>query len=67
MLKKAKKKAIRLGLKNFYFVEAKAGELPFKDNQFQVVTFAYAFYELKSEERKKAIANIARVIKAGGK
>jgi ubiquinone/menaquinone biosynthesis C-methylase UbiE len=67
MLAKAKDKAIKAGLNNFYLIEAKAGELPFKDNQFRVVTLAYALYELKSEERKKAIAEMARVIKEGGR
>jgi Methylase involved in ubiquinone/menaquinone biosynthesis len=67
MLKKAKGKAIKAGLNNFYLIEAKAGELPFKDNQFRVGTLAYALYELKSEERKKAIAEMARVLKTGGR
>ena len=67
MLVKAKVKAIKASLHNLYLIEAKAGELPFKDNQFRVVTLAYALYELKNEERKKAIAEIARVIKEGGR
>jgi demethylmenaquinone methyltransferase/2-methoxy-6-polyprenyl-1,4-benzoquinol methylase len=66
MLKKAKSKAIKAGLNNFYLIEAKAGELPFKNNQFRVVTLSYALYELKSEERKKTIAEMARLIKEGG-
>jgi len=67
MLKKAKAKAIKAGQNNFYLIEAEAGELPFKDNQFRVGTLAYALYELKSEERKKAIAEMARVLKTGGR
>ena len=54
-------------MNNLYLIEAKAGELPFKDNQFRIVTLAYALYELKTEERKKAITEIARAIKEGGK
>ena len=67
MLAKAKGKAEKTGLNNLFLIEAKAGDLPFKDNQFQAATLAYALYELKSEERKKAIAEIARVIKKGGR
>ena len=67
MLTKAKGKAIKAGLNNLYLIEAKAGELPFKDNQFRVGTLAYALYELKSEERRKAFAEMARVLKTGGR
>ena len=67
MLVKAKGKAIKAGLHNLYLIEAKAGELPFKDNQFRVVTLAYALYELKTEERKKAIAEMGRVMREGGR
>jgi demethylphylloquinol methyltransferase len=67
MLAKAKGKVLKAGLNNLYLIEAKAGELPFKDNQFRIITLAYALYELKTEERKKAVAEMGRVIKEGGR
>ena len=67
MLRKAKKKAERLGMENLHFVEANVGQLPFKNNSFQAVTCSHAFYELKGEERENTIKEVARVTKKGGR
>ncbi|MBW1678752.1 MAG: class I SAM-dependent methyltransferase [Deltaproteobacteria bacterium] len=67
MLRKAKDKVRRLGLNNFYLIEANARELPFKDGLFGAITISHAFYELKGEEQGKAISEMARVAMGGGK
>jgi demethylmenaquinone methyltransferase/2-methoxy-6-polyprenyl-1,4-benzoquinol methylase len=47
-------------------VQANASQLPLKDASFHGVTCSHAFYELKGEERTKAIAEVARVLKKKG-
>ena len=67
MLKKAKKKATRLRLTKICLVEGSAADLPFKGECFDVITCSHAFYELKGKEREKAIEEMARIAKKGGK
>ncbi|MDY6861978.1 MAG: class I SAM-dependent methyltransferase [Thermodesulfobacteriota bacterium] len=67
MLKKAKKKAKILMLKNVYFVEANVADLPFKEGYFNAVICSHAFYELKEKEREKAIKEMYRTAQKGGR
>ena len=67
MLEKAKKKAFRLNLKQLHLVQASAHRLPFKNLFFHGVTCSHALYELKGEERRKAIDEVARVLLDGGR
>jgi len=67
MLKKAKEKANRLNLDHLYLVQANASQLPFKKSSFRGVTCSHAFYELKGNERKVAIDEVARILIAGGR
>jgi len=67
MLEKAKEKADRLNLDQLYLVQANASQLPFKKSSFHVVTCSHAFYELKGEERKRAIDEVARILIDGGR
>lgn len=67
MLMKAKEKANRLNMDRFYIVQANANQLPFKNLSLNGVTCSHAFYELKGIERKKAVHEVARVLKTGGK
>ncbi len=67
MLKKAKEKAKRMNLDQLYLVQANASELPFKPSSFDGVTCSHAFYELKGEERDKAINEVAVVLRSGGR
>ena len=41
--------------------------LPFKDNTFDVLTYTYAFYELKGEKVHNTLVEINRVLKPNGK
>jgi len=67
MLKKAKKKALRLHLNQLHLVQANASQLPFKKSSFHGVTCSHAFYELKGDERARAINEVARVLIEGGR
>jgi demethylmenaquinone methyltransferase/2-methoxy-6-polyprenyl-1,4-benzoquinol methylase len=67
MLEKAKEKANRLNLDQLYLVQANASQLPFKKSSFHGVTCSHAFYELKGEERKRAIDEVARILIDGGR
>ena len=62
MLEKAKGKALRLNAGHLYLVQANASQLPFKKSSFHGVTCSHAFYELKGEERKRAIDEVARIL-----
>ena len=63
MLRKAQEKNDDTGA---VFVEGEAAELPFSDNSFDAVTCSHALYELKSEEREKALWEMKRVIHSDG-
>lgn len=67
MLMKAKEKANRLNMDRFYLVHANASQLPFKNSSFHGVTCSHAFYELREEERKRAINEVARILVTGGR
>lgn len=67
MLAKAKQKTIKFHLNQLHFVQANARELPFKVSSFHGVTCSHAFYELKGEERTRAIREVKRVLKDGGR
>jgi ubiquinone/menaquinone biosynthesis C-methylase UbiE len=67
MLEKANKKALRLHLNQLHLVQANASQLPFKESSFHGVTCSHAFYELKGEERARAINEVARVLTDGGR
>jgi len=67
MLEKAKEKALRLNAGQLHLVQANASQIPFKDSSFRGVTCSHAFYELKGDERTKAINEVARVLKKGGR
>lgn len=67
MLRKAKEKAKRLNLNQFFLIQAYANQLPFKNSSFHGVTCSHAFYELKGEERTMAIEEVARVLRDGGR
>ena len=67
MLEKAKGKALRLNAGHLYLVQANASQLPFKKSSFHGVTCSHAFYELKGEERKRAIDEVVRILIDGGR
>jgi ubiquinone/menaquinone biosynthesis C-methylase UbiE len=67
MFEKAKGKALRLNAGHFYLVQANTSQLPFKKSSFHGATCSHAFYELKGEERKRAIDEVARILIDGGR
>jgi demethylmenaquinone methyltransferase/2-methoxy-6-polyprenyl-1,4-benzoquinol methylase len=67
MLKKAKKKVAGLHLNQVHLVQANASQLPFKQSSFHGITCSHAFYELKGDERKRAINEVARILIEGGR
>lgn len=48
------------------FVQGDAAALPFKDQQFDAIFSCFLFHELPYEERKKAISEAVRTLRAGG-
>ncbi len=65
MLEEGKKRAIDKGwLDEFKWVEANAEILPFKDNQFDVVTISFGLRNVGN--RESALKEIYRVLKKGG-
>ncbi len=67
MFEKAKEKAEKSNLNQLYLIQANAGQLPLQDASFQGVTCSHAFYELKGDERIKAINEVARILIDGGR
>jgi demethylmenaquinone methyltransferase/2-methoxy-6-polyprenyl-1,4-benzoquinol methylase len=67
MLKRAQEKSRKLNSRNLHLVEGDASMLPFKDSCFKAVTCSHAFYELKGSDRKRAVNEVARVTREGGK
>ena len=48
------------------FVEGAAEAMPFADGEFDVVTSVYLFHELPPRIRRKAVAEVRRVLRPGG-
>lgn len=46
---------------------ADATELPFADDSFELITASYLLHFLRAPERRRAIAEIARVLRPGGR
>lgn len=67
MLEKAKEKARKFGIDRLHLVQANASQLPFKKSSFHGVTCSHAFYELKGDERARAINEVARILVHGGR
>jgi ubiquinone/menaquinone biosynthesis C-methylase UbiE len=67
MLEKAKEKAKKSNLNQLYLIQANASQLPFQNVSFHGVTCSHAFYELKGDERARAIDEVERVLIDGGR
>ena len=67
MLEKASKKVLKLNLNQLHLVQANASQLPFRSSSFHGATCSHAFYELKGEERARAIDEVARILIDGGR
>ena len=62
-------KKARQNLQNFEhidFIEANAEQVPFKDEQFQIVTSIFMFHELPRRVRKKVIQEMVRILAPNG-
>jgi demethylmenaquinone methyltransferase/2-methoxy-6-polyprenyl-1,4-benzoquinol methylase len=67
MLTRAMEIARQAGLSSIRWVQADAAALPFKAGVFDVVTCAYALYELKGAARGAMLCEVARVLSFGGR
>jgi demethylmenaquinone methyltransferase/2-methoxy-6-polyprenyl-1,4-benzoquinol methylase len=67
MLEKAMEKAKKSNLNQLYLIQANASQLPFQNASFHGVTCSHAFYELKGDERARAIDEVERVLIDGGR
>lgn len=59
--------ATQAGLSGIRWVQADASALPFKNGVFDVVTCAYALYELKGPTRGVVLQEVARTLVHGGR
>ena len=53
--------------KKVNFLKANIKNIPFKEEEFNIIVCYYIFNNLKERERKKAVSEIYRVLKRGGK
>jgi SAM-dependent methyltransferase len=67
MLSRGLATARQAGLSGIRWVQADASALPFKANAFDVVTCAYALYELKGSTRKIMLQEVVRALSPGGR
>lgn len=51
--------------KRLFLVQADVSKLPFKDQAFDTVTCAHAFYELKGEDQENCLREIIRTLRPG--
>lgn len=65
MLERAR--ARTAGTPSVALVEADAERLPFRSESLQVVTCSHAFYELKGEGAERALREVVRVLRPGGR
>ena len=69
MLEVAKKKANKFHLQNIQFVEGDAAEMPFDENQFDIVSISFAFRNItfKNPNTDLYLQEVYRTLKPGGK
>ena len=67
MLSRGVAAARQTGLSGIRWVQADASALPFKADVFDVVTCAYALYELKGPTRSVTLQEVARALSPGGR
>ncbi len=67
MLAVGRRRAAVAGLGRIAFVEGDAGELPFADGHFDAVLAAYGLHELPTDVRARALGEVARVLRPGGR
>jgi ubiquinone/menaquinone biosynthesis C-methylase UbiE len=58
--------SVKPGIAPANLVQAKAEDLPFNNESFDVVVCVYLFHELPRDVRKKVAAEMARVVAPGG-
>jgi ubiquinone/menaquinone biosynthesis C-methylase UbiE len=66
MLAKAHGKAADLSL-DIKLIEGLAQSLPFEDNSFDLVTSTLFFHHLETEDKQRALQEVLRVLRPGGR
>ena len=67
MLNIAKRRARQLKLSNVEFIQGDAFKLPFESSSFDFVFTSFFFCEFSPEQAERIMAEMARVLKVGGK
>jgi ubiquinone/menaquinone biosynthesis C-methylase UbiE len=67
MLAVARRKIGRWGLSNIEVLHASADAMPFPDGDFDAAMVSFALHEFEPELRARILAEIARVLKPGGR
>jgi SAM-dependent methyltransferase len=67
MLRVGKWKLARHGIRNATLVRGDAGSLPFPDRSFETVSVSYGLHELPTAVRRRALEEIRRVLRPGGR
>jgi ubiquinone/menaquinone biosynthesis C-methylase UbiE len=67
MLAVARRKVVQKGLANVELTNADAEAMPFGGGSFDTVMVSFALHEFESESRSRVIAEIARVLRPGGR
>src|SRR4029453_842101 len=67
MVAGGREKLARLGARHAHLVQAEAGTLPFRSAAFDAVTVSYGLHELPTVVRERAVREVARVLRPGGR
>jgi ubiquinone/menaquinone biosynthesis C-methylase UbiE len=67
MLRVGKWKLARHDIRNATLVRGDAGNLPFPDQSFETVSVSYGLHELPTAVRRRALEEIRRVLRPGGR
>jgi len=67
MIRRARGKARKTGVADVTFVVGDAARLPFANGSFDAVSCSHAMCELSPEVRDRALQEVSRVLRPGGR
>lgn len=67
MIRRAREKAVRMGVAHVAFVVADVARLPFAASSFDAISCSHAMYELHPEERGRMLEEARRILRPGGR